>query len=97
MASATTSIRLTATEKRAIAAAARKRGLSPTAFIKLTALQNTTTPDARLEALRQAIDQLKELVDDELDYRQAAAAWERHLQSGKPLLKSEEAWRALGV
>ena len=43
MSSATvpTSIRLTPTEKRKIAAAARKRGLSPAAYIKRAALDGT--------------------------------------------------------
>jgi hypothetical protein len=36
-------------------------------------------------------------VEDEIDYRTAVAAWDRHIESGKKLLKLEEVWRELGV
>jgi hypothetical protein len=97
MPSTTTSIRLTATERRRIAAAARKRGLSPTAFIKHAALAQSTEPDMRLEELGRKVAGIQEKIDDELDYRKASEAWERHLKSGKPTLKPEEVWRELGI
>ena len=92
-----TSIRLTAAEKRRIAAAARKRGMSPTAFIKHAALAQSTEPDMRLEELGCKVAGMQEKIENELDYRKATAAWERHLKSGKPTLKPEEVWRGLGV
>ncbi len=92
-----TSIRLTAAEKRRIAAAARKRGLSPTAFIRHAALAQATSPDVRLEELGRTVAEIQERVEDEMDYRKATAAWERHVKSGKPSLKPEEVWRELGV
>jgi hypothetical protein len=36
-------------------------------------------------------------VEDEIDYRTAAAAWDRHVKSGEKTLTGEEVWRALGV
>lgn len=102
MSSATvpTSIRLTPAEKRKIAAAARKRGLSPAAFIKRAALESTVPPvptDAKLERLADLVHQVREAVEDELDYRTAVAAWDRHMKSGEKLLKPAEVWRALGI
>jgi uncharacterized protein (DUF1778 family) len=97
MASMPTSIRLTVAERRRIAAAARKRGLSPTAFIKHAALAQAAGPDIRLEELGRTVAEIQEKIDDELDYRNATAAWERHLRSGKPALKPKEVWRDLGV
>jgi predicted DNA-binding protein len=102
MSSATvpTSIRLTLAEKRKIAAAARKRGLSPAAYIKRAALESTVPSvpnDAKLERLAELVYQVREAVEDELDYRTAVAAWERHLKSGEKLLTGEEARRALGL
>jgi hypothetical protein len=97
MASMTTSIRLTVAEKRRIAAAARKHGLSPTAFIKHAALAQSTNPEVKLEELGRKVAGMQEQIEDELDYRKATAAWERHVKSGKALLKPEEVWRELGV
>ena len=102
MSSATipTSIRLTPAEKRKIAAAARKRGLSPAAYIQRAALDGATPPvssDAKLERLEKLVHQVCEAVEDELDYRTAVAAWDRHVKSGEKLLKPEEVWRELGV
>ena len=102
MSSATipTSIRLTPAEKRKIATAARKRGLSPAAYIKRAALDGATPPvssDAKLERLAALVHQVSEAVEDELDYRTAVAAWDRHVKSGEKLLTGEEARRALGL
>jgi hypothetical protein len=36
-------------------------------------------------------------VEDEIDYRTAVAAWDRHVKSGEKLLKPEDVWRELGV
>ena len=92
-----TSIRLTTTEKRRIATAARKKGLSPTAFIKHAALAQSADPDVKLEELGRQVAGMQEQIEDELDYRKAVAAWDRHLKSGKRALKPEEVWRDLGV
>lgn len=102
MSSATvpTSIRLTPAEKRQIAAAARKRGLSPAVYIKRAALEKTVAVvpnDARLERLAVLVHHVREAVEDEIDYRTAAAAWDRHVKSGDKLLRPEEVWRALGL
>ena len=102
MSSATvpTSIRLTPAEKRKIATAARKRGLSPAAYIKRAALDATVpavTNDAKLERLATLVHRVCEAVDDEIDYRTAVAAWDRHVKSGEKLLKPEDVWRELGV
>ena len=102
MSSATipTSIRLTPAEKRKIAAAARKRGLSPAAYIKRAALDGTVPAvanDAKLERLATLVHRVCEAVDDEIDYRTAVAAWDRHVKSGEKLLSGEEARRALGL
>lgn len=102
MSSATvpTSIRLTPAEKRRIATAARKRGLSPAAYIKRVALESTVAAapnDAKLERLAVLVHQVRAAVEDEIDYRTAAAAWDRHVKSGEKTLTGEEVWRALGV
>ncbi len=102
MSSATvqTSIRLTPAEKRKIATAARKRGLSPAAYIKTVALESTrprVASDTKLEQLAVLVHQVREAVEDELDYRTAVAAWDRHVKSGEKLLSGEEARRALGL
>jgi predicted nucleic acid-binding Zn ribbon protein len=102
MSSATvpTSIRLTPAEKRRIATAARKRGLSPAAYIQRVALESTTAAvpnDAKLERLALLVHQVRAAVEDEIDYRTAAAAWDRHVKSGEKTLTGEEVWRAVGV
>jgi len=100
MATATTptSIRLSPAEKRRIATLARKRGLSPAAYIKRAALADPApTNDAKLAKLEKLAATLLEAVEDELDYRLAVDAWDRHLKSGSKLMKSEEVWRELGV
>jgi predicted DNA-binding protein len=100
MATATspTSIRLSPAEKRRIAAAARKRGLSPAAYIKRAALAGPAQSDiARLSRLEKLTASVLEAVENELDYHVAVDAWNRHMKSGAKLLKSEEVWRELGV
>jgi len=95
---APTSIRLTPAEKKRIAALARKRGLSPAAYIKRAALAGPPASDiSRLSRLEKATAAVLEAVEDELDYRVAVAAWDRHVKSGSRLLKPEEVWRELGV
>jgi predicted DNA-binding protein len=102
MSSATvpTSIRLTPAEKRRIATAARKRGLSPAAYIKRVALESTAAPvanDAKLERLAVLVHAVRAAVEDEIDYRTTATAWKRHVKSGEKSLSPEEVWRELGV
>lgn len=94
-----TSIRLTPAEKKRIAAAARKRGLTPTAYIKRAALEGTEAKgdDARLDQLERITTALREAVEDEIDYRAVTAAWDRHVKSGAKLLTGAEAWRELGL
>lgn len=96
----TISLHLTPVEKRKIGAAVRKRGLSPTAYIKTVALESTTPcapKDLKLERLAKLVHQVREAVEDELDYRTAVAAWDRHVRSGEKLIKSKDVWRVLGI
>ncbi|MBK8857941.1 MAG: hypothetical protein IPN11_09805 [Opitutaceae bacterium] len=100
MATATipTSIRLSPAEKKRIAAFARKRGLSPAAYIKRAALAGPVPADlSRLDRLEKITAAMLATIEDEIDARVGDAAWERHLQSGAGSLKPEEAWRELGV
>lgn len=98
MAASPTSIRLTPAEKKRIAVLARKRGLSPAAYIKRAALAGPPPSDiSRLSRLEKVTAAILEAVEDELDARVGDAAWERHLKSGAKPLKPEEVWRALGV
>ena len=100
MATATvpTSIRLTKAEKKRIAMLARERGLTPTAYIKRAALGGMGhSDDAKLARLEGLAASVLNAVEDEIDYRIATAAWERHVKSGAKLLKPEEVWRELGV
>ena len=94
-----TSIRLTPAEKRRIAAAAKQRGLTPTAYIKRAALEGAEarTDDARLDKLERVTAALREAVEDVVDARDAAKAWERHVASGAKTIKAEDVWRELGV
>ena len=94
MSSATvpTSIRLTPAEKRRIAFSDVTGALSQ--------LESTTAAvpnDAKLERLALLVHQVRAAVEDEIDYRTAAAAWDRHIKSGEKTLTGEEVWRALGV
>ncbi len=93
-----TSIRLSPAEKKRIAAFARKRGLSPAAYIKRAALAGPAPSDlTRLARLEKVTAAMLATIEDEIDARVGDAAWERHLQSGAKALKPEEVWRALGV
>lgn len=93
-----TSIRLSPAEKRRIAAAARKRGLSPAAYIKRAALAGSAPSDiARLSRLEKLTASVLEAVEDELDYRIAVGAWNRHVKSKTRLYTGEEVWRELGL
>jgi predicted DNA-binding protein len=100
MATAThpTSIRLNPAEKRRIAAAARKRGLSPAAYIKRAALAGSApSDDAKLARLERLAASLLEAVEDERDGRLAKARWENHLKNKTRLYTGEEVWRELGL
>ena len=94
-----TSIRLTAAERRKIAAAAKKRGLSPSAYIKRAALEGAEArgDDDKLARLEALVTAAREAVEDEIDYRAVTAAWERHVKSGSKLYTAEEAKRELGL
>jgi hypothetical protein len=93
-----TSIRLTATEKRRIAAAARKRGISPAAYIKRAALQGIgRSDDSNLVRLERLAASLLAAVEDERDCRTAAARWESHVKNATRLYTPEEAKRELGL
>jgi uncharacterized protein (DUF1778 family) len=98
-ATTTTTIRISAADKRRLAAAARRRGISTHKFILEAALARAAAkPDddklARLEAL---VARVHEAVEDELDYRLADAAWQRHVKSGSRLYSSDEIKRELGL
>ena len=97
--SSPTSIRLTAVERRKIAAAAKRRGLTPSAFIKKAALDQTVASgdDARLDRLEALVEAARQAVEDEVDYRTVAAAWAKHVESGSRLYTAEEAKRELGL
>ncbi|MBM3852474.1 MAG: hypothetical protein FJ399_04890 [Verrucomicrobia bacterium] len=100
MATATvpTSIRLSPAEKRRIAAAARKRGLSPAAYIKRAALAGTTQTDqARLDRLERLAAAVLDSIEDERDARLGDSAWEKHLAGKSRLLTREEFLRGLDV
>lgn len=94
-----TSIRLTVAEKRRITAAARKRGLTMTAYIKRAALEGSQfqTEDARLDKLDRISAALREAVEDVIDARDAAVAWDRHVKNKSRLYTPEEARRELGL
>ena len=100
MATATvpTSIRLSPAEKRRIAAAARKRGLSPAAYIKRAALAGPGQPDdARLDRLERLAASMLESIEDERDARLGDAAWDKHLTGKSRLLTREQFLRGLDV
>jgi predicted transcriptional regulator len=98
MATSPTSIRLTPAEKKRIAALARKRGLSPAAYIKRAALAGPAPSDiSRLSLLEKTTAALLEAVEDELDARVADARWENHLKNKTRLYTSEEVKRELGL
>jgi hypothetical protein len=93
-----TSIRLSQEEKRQIAAAARKHGISVAAFIKRAALgAGVKSPDAGLARLEEMAKTLLDAIEDERDYRLASASWENHVRNKTRLLTGEEARRELGL
>jgi predicted DNA-binding protein len=93
-----TSIRLTDAEKRRIGAAARKRGISPAAYIKRAALEGVgQSDDAKLLRLESLAAGLLAAVEDERDYRTASSRWESHRKGGTKLYTPEEAKRELGL
>lgn len=93
-----TSIRLSPADKRRIAAAARKHGLSVAAFIKRAALgAGTKQPEAGLARLEQLAKTLLEAIEDERDYRLADESWQKHLRNNSKLYTGEEVWRELGL
>ncbi len=88
--SSPTSIRLSPAEKKRIASLARKRGLSPAAYIKKAALEDRDRSDiSRLARLEKATAAVLEAVEDELDARIGDARWEKYL-AGKSRLLSRE-------
>lgn len=100
MATATipTSIRLSAAEKRRIAAAARKRGLSPAAYIKRAALAGPgQSDDSRLDRLERLAAAVLESIEDERDARLGDAAWDKHMAGKSRLLTREQFLRGLDV
>lgn len=90
-----TSIRLAADEKRRIAAAARKQGVTPAKFIKQAALERAANPDGI--ALAQLTASLKELITDEVDAAIALDRIARRTRGKGRLVTGEEARRELGL
>lgn len=93
MATAThpTSIRLSPAEKRRIAAFARKRGLSPAAYMKRAILAGPAPSDiARLSRLEKLTAAVLEAVEDELDARVGDDRWGKYLAGKARLLSREE-------
>jgi hypothetical protein len=98
MASAPTSIRLNPAEKRLIASAARRRGLTLSAYIKRAALAGPAqSSDARLDRLERLAAAALASIEDERDARLGDAAWERHLAGKSRLLTRQEFVRGLDV
>jgi predicted DNA-binding protein len=92
---APTSIRLAAPEKRRIAAAARKQGITSARFIKQAALERAAAPGGM--ALAQITATLKELIEDEVDSAIAVDRIARRKAGEGRLYTGEEAWRELGL
>ncbi len=95
----TTTIRLAPAAKRRIAAAARRRGVSTHKFILDAALDRASAApdDAKLIRLAALVEQVREAVEDELDYRLADARWQDHVRHKTRLYTPEEAKRELGL
>ena len=94
-----TSLRIPSAAKRRIAAAARRRGVSTQRFILDAALREAAAaPDAvKLARLAATVEQVREAVEDELDYRIADARWQHHLKHKTRLLTGQEVWREPGL
>jgi predicted transcriptional regulator len=92
-ASSPTSIRLNPDEKRRISSLARKRGLSPSAYIKRAALAGPVqSEDSKLARLERIAATVLEAVEDERDARLGDARWEKHL-AGKARLMTRKEFR----
>jgi len=92
---APTSIRLAAPEKRRIAAAARKLGVTPAKFIKQAALERAAAPAG--VAFAQLTAALRELIEDEVDTAIALDRIARRKAGEGRLLGGEEVARELGL
>jgi predicted DNA-binding protein len=90
-----TSIRLAPAEKRRIAAAARKQGVSPAKFIKQAALDRAADPSGG--AVTQISLALRELIEDEVDAALALDRIARQKAGEGKLYTGAEAWRELGL
>ena len=95
----TTSLRLAPAAKRRLAAAAKRHGVSTHKFILDSALARATArpDDDKLARLSVLVEQIREAVEDELDYRSAAVRWQHHLNHKTKLYTGEEVWRELGL
>jgi len=89
------SIRLAPPEKRRIAAAARKQGVTPAKFIKQAALERADAPAEFTFA--QLTAALRELVEDEVDAAIALDRIARRKAGEGRLLSGEEVARELGL
>jgi hypothetical protein len=96
---ATTTIRLTPADKRRIAAAAKRQGVSTHKFIVDAVLARTVVApdDDKLTRLAAMVEEVREAVESELDYRITDSAWQRHLKLKSRLYTPEEARRELGL
>ncbi len=92
---APTSIRLAAAEKRRIAAAARRQGMTTAKFIKQAALERAD--DASGMKLSQVTVALRELIADEVDAAIALDRVARQKSGEGRLYTGVEAWRELGL
>jgi predicted DNA-binding protein len=92
---APTSIRLAAKEKRRIAAAARKQGVTSAKFIKQAALERAASTGGM--ALAAITASLRELIEEEVDAAIALDRIARRKAGEGRLYTGEEAWRELGL
>lgn len=92
---APTSIRLAAQEKRRIATAARKQGITSAKFIKQAALERAASPEGM--ALAEISASLKDLVEDEVDAAIAKDRIARRKAGEGRLYTGVEAWCELGL
>jgi len=98
MPSQPTSIRLTPAEKRKINAAARRRGMTPAAYIKKAALEGVgSAGDTKLAKMEKLAAEILEAIEDERDYRIAEERWENHVKNKTKLFTGEEVRRELGL
>lgn len=90
-----TSIRLAAGEKRRIAVAARKLGVTPAKFIKEAALARAA--DTTGMKMGRVTTALRELIEDEVDAAIAVDRMARQKAGEGRLYTGAEAWRELGL